>query len=85
MDANLGQRGVKMIRLRGGTVPGRASVTWLAKGAGLDFASLGPVVPLDQDAKVTVQMTNSAGTCWTADYSTPARVNGGGRFMDKGD
>jgi len=85
MDGTLGQRGVKMIRLRGGTVPGRASVTWLAKGPGLGFASVGPVVPLDQDAKVTVQMTNSNGKCWTADYSAPARVNGGGRFIDKGD
>ena len=30
-------------------------------------------------------MTNSNGKCWTADYSTPPRVNGGGRFIDKGD
>jgi hypothetical protein len=85
MDPSTAQRGVKMIRLRSGTVPGRASVTWLARGAGLDFASLGPVVPLGQDPKVTVQMTNSNGKCWTADYSTPARVNIGQRFADKGD
>jgi hypothetical protein len=85
MDSSLGQHGVKMIRLRSGTIPGRASVSWLAKGSGLGFTELGPVVPLAQDAKVTVQMTNSDGKCWTADYSAPARVNGGGRFIDKGD
>ena len=66
-------------------MPGRAGITWLAKGAGLGFAGLGPVVPLDQSPKVTVQLTNSDGKCWTADYSAPARGNGGGKFIDKGD
>ena len=84
-DASLSHAGIKTIRLRAGTVPGRAGVTWLARGAGLGFAGLEPVFPLDQSPKVTVQLTNSDGKCWTADYSAPARANGGGRFVDKGD
>ena len=55
-----------------------------AKGAGLGFASA-PPLPLTQSPKVTVQLTNSDGECWSAEYSAPVRVNRGDAFMDRGD
>jgi hypothetical protein len=75
---------VKLIRLKAGAA-GSARITWLAKGGNLDFASLGPFLPFDQSPKVTVQVTNSDGQCWTAEYSAPARANQRDAFVDKGD
>jgi hypothetical protein len=83
-DKNLARKGVKLIRLKAGAA-GSASVTWLAKGDNLDFTSLAPLLPFDQSPKVTVQMTNSDGECWTAAYSAPARANDHDGFVDKGD
>jgi hypothetical protein len=76
---------VKLIRLKSGSAPGKAKVSVLAKGANLGFAGSAPLLPLDQDPKVTVQLTNSDGRCWTADYSAPAIVNQSSEFSDKGD
>jgi hypothetical protein len=45
----------------------------------------GFLLPLQQSPKVTVQLTNSDGKCWTADYSAPARLNRTDGFFDKGD
>jgi hypothetical protein len=54
-------------------------------GAGLGFASAEPMLPLAQSPKVSVQLTNSDGRCWTADFSAPALVNQGTTFRDRGD
>ncbi len=84
-DPNLTREGVKRIRLKAGSTPGKAKIIVFGKGDNLDFASLAPLLPLDQSPKVTVQLTNSDGRCWTADYSAPAVVNNSDKFVDKGD
>ena len=43
------------------------------------------MLPLAQSPAVTVQLTNSAGKCWSADYSAPARMNRSDSFFDRGD
>ena len=80
-DKSRTRDGVQMLRLKAGAT---AKMTWIAKGANLGFATLAPL-PLDQSPKVTVQLTNSDGRCWTADYSTPAATNTSDRFTDKSD
>ncbi len=84
-DPSLTRGGVKRIVLKAGTELGKAKVLLLAKGANLDFAGLEPLLPLAQDPEVTVQLTNSDGKCWTANYSAPPRVGHTDRFLDKGD
>jgi streptogramin lyase len=44
-----------------------------------------PASPLHQDPQVTVQLVNSDGFCWDADYSAPAVKNDTKRFKDKSD
>ena len=58
---------------------GKARVTARGKGANLVM----PALPLD--TKVTVQLVNTAGVCWDAEYSTPAIKNQNTRFRDKAD
>ena len=84
-DRTLAQRGVELIKMKSGTVPGRAKISFLGKGANLRSMSPGPLLPFDQSPKITVQLTNGDGRCWTADYSTPAVVNRSDRFLDRGD
>jgi hypothetical protein len=84
-DPNLTHEGVKRIRLKAGTTPGKAKIIVLGKGGNLDYASLAPFLPLDQSPRVTVQLTNSDGRCWAADYSAPAAANTSEKFADKGD
>lgn len=62
-------RGVKTLALTEGDLPGKAKVTVSASGVNL----APPPLPLDQTAVVTVQLVNSAGTCWDAVYSTATR------------
>ncbi len=44
-----------------------------------------PAAPLHQDPMVTVQLVNSDGVCWDADYSSPALKNNTKLFRDKSD
>ncbi len=81
-DKTLAQVGVKQIKLRQGAA-GKAQVALQAKGANLGLA--GNLLPLAQSPLVTVQLTNSAGACWSADYSAPARANRSDLFLDRGD
>jgi hypothetical protein len=46
---------------------GRGSIVAKARGAGLVMPTL-PLAPM-----VVVQLRNSAGHCWLANFSTPAR------------
>lgn len=84
-DKNLAIRGVRYLQLKAGTTAGKAKVAVLAKGANLGFLALEPLLPLQQDPTVTIQVTNTDGKCWTAKYSTPAKKNQADQFLDKGD
>ena len=55
--------------LEEGLTPGTAQITVRARGAKLPL----PTLPLHQSPKVTVQLQNSFGSCWGADYSTAIR------------
>jgi hypothetical protein len=85
LDRNLARQGIKLIRLKPGTIPGRAKVLVLGKGVPLGFAGLEPLLPFDQGPTVTVQLVNSNGKCWSADYSAPPIFNQSDKFLDKGD
>ena len=72
--------GVAKLVLKTGT-QGRAKLLLSLKGA--NFAI--PAIPLAQDGAVTIQLLNSAGTCWTARFGAPAFENAGGKFRDASD
>jgi hypothetical protein len=36
----------------------------------------------DQSPGVLVQLVNSAGACWTSEFTAPAKKNEGDRFKD---
>jgi hypothetical protein len=72
--------GLKQIILQQG-VAGKAKITVSGKGANLGL----PTLPLKQDPGIVVQLQNSAGVCWEADYSTPAKPNNSASFKDKSD
>lgn len=73
--------GVQRIVLKASDTPGRAKIVVKGKGARLGL----PPLPLAQDPLVTVQLQSSAGPCWEARYSAPARKNSAGRFADRPD
>jgi hypothetical protein len=60
--------------------PGTAHIS--LKATGLNLAL--PVLPLQQDPTVTLQLRNDLGECWDADYSTAQR-NEVGNFKAKSD
>jgi hypothetical protein len=64
-DPDLTRGGVRGIFLRPG-VAGRARVAVRARGIPLPL----PTMPLAQDPTVTVQLVNSEGQCWEANYSS---------------
>ena len=70
--------GIVSAKLREGREPGRAAIVMRGKGATVDM----PVMPLD--APVRVQLKNSAGTCWEAEYGLPSR-NAQDEFRAKSD
>ena len=82
-DETLAHDGVKQLRLRAGAA-GKAAIALQAKGPNLGLAPTG-VLPLAQDPRVIVQLTNDAGQCWSADYAAPARVNRPDAFLDRGE
>ncbi len=83
-DPTLAQQGTRTIKLMSGAT-GRSRISWLGKGANLGFSAVEPLLLLDQSPKMTVQLTNSDGFCWTADYSAPATANQSEKFTDKSD
>jgi hypothetical protein len=72
--------GVVSLVLKEG-LEGRAQITLTAKGVNLEM----PVLPLDQDPTVTVQLKNDRGICWGADYTAPAITSDQVQFRDKSD
>jgi hypothetical protein len=83
-DKTLAHDGVKQIRLRAGRA-GKAQIQLQAKGVSLGWTGTGGVLPFTQSPTATVQLTNSTGACWSADYSAPARKNRSDLFLDRGD
>lgn len=81
-DKTLTHGGVKQIKLRRGDA-GKAQVSLQAKGVNLGLAD--DALPFAQSPRVTVQLTNDAGQCWSAEYSAPARANRSDLFSDRGD
>jgi hypothetical protein len=80
-DQTLAHDGVKQLKLRAG-VAGRAQAALQAKGSGMGFAP--GMLPLAQSPSVTVQLTNTNGACWSADYAAPAKINRTDAFVDRG-
>ena len=69
-DLGLLPDGLKELTLRSGSL-GRSRV--VVKGRG--FVLPDPAMPFQQDPQITVQVLNSLGNCWGADYVSPAQVN----------
>lgn len=72
--------GVAKLLLKAGAA-GRAKLLLTAKGA--SFAV--PPLPAAQDARLTIQLRNGAGTCWSAEFAAPAFLNDGEVFKDLSD
>jgi hypothetical protein len=81
-DPTLANQGVKSVKLRSGSA-GAAGVSLQAKGA--DLALPSEFLPFAQSPRVTVQLTNDLGRCWTAGYAAPAKANRSGLFTDRGE
>ncbi len=75
-----GNATVGSITLQAGAA-GRARISLTGRGTSLVM----PPLPLNQSPTVTVQLSNSAGICWSAEYSAPALTNTGTKFKDKSD
>ncbi len=70
--------GLARVQLKEGFPTAKIKVS--GKGAALQL----PGLPLRQQVKVTAQLVNTDGKCWTAEYSAPASRNDGGQFNDRG-
>lgn len=72
--------GVVSLVLKEG-LEGFAKITLKGQGANLQM----PILPLDQDPAVIVQLVNDQGVCWDANYTAPAIANEQVQFRDKSD
>ena len=72
--------GLFLLQLAAGAA-GKAKI--VAKGKGPNLAM--PAFPLPQNPSIVVQVQNSDGGCWEADYSAPATTNSGTKFKDTSD
>jgi hypothetical protein len=72
--------GIVFIALKQG-LDGRAQIAVKGYGDALDM----PVLPLDQDPTVIMQLKNDLGTCWEASFAAPASRNTQIEFRDKSD
>jgi photosystem II stability/assembly factor-like uncharacterized protein len=77
---NAAPDGVSKILLQAG---GAGAVKIVVEGKGAKLSV--PALPLAQSPSVEVQLVNSDGLCWLADYSAPATRNSGSLFKDKSD
>jgi hypothetical protein len=83
-DNTLAFHGIKKIQLKAGAA-GKAKVDVQAKGLNLNPA----LVPFDgtrfydQDTKITAQLINSVGLCWSTELPVPGLKNAVDRFKDR--
>jgi hypothetical protein len=83
-DKNLTNDGLMQLKLTAGA-DGKAKIVVKGKGANLPVpAPAGPGL-FAQDIVVTVQLVNSDGMCWEADFSAPAKKNNLTQFNDRSD
>lgn len=80
-DKLLAQDGVKKLKLTANSIAGKSSLSFTASNKLNTMASIGE--PPYADLPLTVQMVNSVGTCWSAEFAT-ADKNEPGRFKAKG-
>jgi hypothetical protein len=66
--------GIRRVQLKAGN--GNASIALFGRGMAL------PPRPLEQDRRVVVQLVNTEGTCWTAEFPSPAKRNDAVKFRD---
>jgi hypothetical protein len=62
--------GLRKVLLKAGA-DGRSKITITGKGAALAL----PPLPLTVDGHVQIQLSNSAGACWSATFPSPAHSN----------
>jgi hypothetical protein len=79
-DKDLTNDGLKQLKLTAGPA-GKAKVSVKGKGQNLPM----PALPFAQNPAVIVQLVNSDGMCWEADFSAPAKRNDAQQFNDKSD
>jgi hypothetical protein len=72
--------GLRALVLKQGLLDGSARIAVKGRGANLPLSAL----PLAQDPRITVQLRNSLGACWSADFSS-AIVNDATRFKARAD
>jgi hypothetical protein len=77
-DFGLLPNGIQQLKVRTGRL-GKARVSVKARGTELPD----PPMPFQQNPLITVQVINSLGNCWGADYVSPARTNTGQKLMTK--
>ncbi len=77
-DPNAAAEGVRKVVLKAGAA-GRSRIQVRAQGERLAL----PALPFRQEPKLTVQLRSSAGPCWEAAYTAPARRNRVGQFKDR--
>ena len=80
-DKLLSQHGLAQVKMKEGLIAGKAQIQVKGKGASLPV----PTLPLAQDSKVTIQINNTDGACWTTSFSAPATKNQADQFKDKAD
>jgi len=83
-DKNLTNDGLMQLQFVAGA-DGKAKI--VVKGKGVNLPVPAPAGPglFAQDIVVTVQLVNSDGVCWEADFSAPAKKNDLKQFNDKSD
>ncbi len=78
-DRSSGASGIRRIELEAGR-DGQSEISIQGRGAALGV----PALPLAKDPRVTVQLHNDVGSCWSASYSQ-AKANTAKRFVGRGD
>ena len=83
-DKGLANDGLMQLQLTSGAA-GKAKIVLKAKGERLPIPIPDAARLFAQDTAVIVQLVNSSGRCWEADFSEPAKKNDATQFNDKSD
>lgn len=83
-DKDLTNDGLMQLQLMAGA-DGKAKIVVKGKGANLPMPTPAGPGLFAQDITVFVQLVNSDGVCWEADFSAPAKKNDPSQFSDTSD
>jgi len=83
-DKTLSNDGLMQLQLTAGAA-GKAKIVVKGKGEGLPLPVPVGSALFAQDTALIVQLVNSDGMCWEADFSAPAKKNDLKQFNDKSD